>query len=294
MYKYYKRDPYFFLKYNVASILVLGVGSILFYRYWSDLPEIENNWLLFLAILPLCLTNVWIILFSTALVTLAAMTQGAFAVSLRELLLLPLLGALIGLQSAWLMHNAAHESIKPAWLNRLIGEMTGLHQLSGFPGWAVFHIIHHQNPDDPLKDPHPPVLMTFREYFWQMGPLMARVAHNAFFELWGESESTQRMWKMVVWSSLLCRYMRNAFLLIVLGPVVFVLGFIVSKLVNYAWYVHFNYYTHQPNEKGDIEILNLNHNLYYRLMNATMAGIYFHRNHHKKASLFNPRTLDSE
>ena len=294
MYKYYKRDPFFFVKYNIASILILGAASIFFYVSWSELREIDNNWLLFLAILPLCLTNVWIILSSAVLVSVAAAWQGHFAVGPRELLLLPAVGIVVGLQSAWLMHNAAHESIKPAWLNRLVGELTGLHQLSGFPGWAVHHIIHHQNPDDPLKDPHPPALLKFREYFWQMGPLMARVAHNAYFELWGESEHTRRQWKMVVWTSLVCRYARNAFLLILLGPVAFVLGFIVSKLVNYAWYVHFNYYTHQPNEDGEIEILNLNHNFYYRLMNATMAGIYFHRNHHKKASLFNPRMLDSE
>lgn len=293
MYKYYKRDPYFFIKYNAVSILALAAGSILFYMYWSVLPEIDNNWLLFLAILPLCLTNVWIILSSAVLVSVIARMQGFFEVGLQDLWLVPL-GMIIGLQSAWLMHNAAHECFKPAWLNRLIGELTGLHQLSGFPGWAVHHIIHHQNPDDPLKDPHPPVLMKFQEYFWQMGPLMARVARNAFFELWGEREQTQRLWRMVVWTSLICRYMRNVFLLVVLGPMVFVLCFIVSKLINYAWYVHFNYYTHRPNARGEIEILNLDHNLYYKVMNATMAGAYFHKNHHRKASLFDPRKLDSE
>jgi fatty acid desaturase len=294
MYKFYKKDPYFFIKYNIVSILILGAGSILLYNYWSVLPGISNNWLLFLAIVPLVLTNVWIILFSTALLTLAAVTQGAFDVSLREAVLLPLAGIVIGLQSAWLMHNAAHESIKPAWLNRLIGELTGLHQLSGFPGWAVFHIIHHQNSDDPVNDPHPPVLLTFREFFWQMGPLMARVAHAAFFELWGENERAQRLWTWTVRTGLTARYMRNAFLLVLLGPVAFVLGFIVSKLVNYAWYVHFNYFTHRPNAEGDIEVLNLNHNLYYKVMNATMSGIYFHKNHHRKASLFDPRTLEVE
>jgi hypothetical protein len=73
-----------------------------------------------------------------------------------------------------------------------------------------------------------------------------------------------------------------------------VLGLIVSKIVNYAWYIHFNYFTHQPNADGDMEVLNLNHNFYYKLMNATMAGIYYHKNHHRKASLFDPRTLEQE
>jgi fatty acid desaturase len=293
MYKYYKKDPWFFIKYNSVSILALAAGSIFLYTNWSVLPEINNNWLFFLAILPLCLTNVSLILFSAALVSVVAITQGYFVVGLRDLLLLPL-AVVIGLQSAWLMHNAAHESIKPAWLNRLIGELTGLHQLSGYPGWAVFHIIHHQNSDDPVKDPHPPVHLTFREYFGQMGPLMGRVAHNAYFELWGENDHTRRLWRMMVWCSLICRYMRAAFLLILLGPTIFVLCFIVSKVINYSWYVHFNYATHRPNAEGDIEILNLNHNLYYNIMNATMAGAYFHKNHHRKASLFDPRTLEPE
>lgn len=292
MYKYYKKDPYFFIKYNIVSILVLGAGSIFLYTYWSELPEANNSWLLFLAIIPLSLPNLWIISVSGALVGLIAMIQGYFDAGPRELLLLPLAGAIIGLQSAWLMHNAAHESIKPAWLNRFIGELSGLQQLAGFPVWAVHHIIHHQYPDDPAKDPHPPGSMKFREYFRQMGTLVGRVVHSAFFELWGDNEHTRRLWRMTFWSSLICRYVRAAFLLILLGPTIFVLCFIVSKIVNYAWYIHFNFYTHQPNGNGDMEILNLNHNLYYKIMNATMAGIYFHKNHHKKASLFDPRKLD--
>lgn len=294
MYKFYKKDPLFFLKYNAATILLLGAASVLLYLNWSAFRAADNGWLLFLAVVPLALPNLWIIASSGALVALIATLQGQFDVGLRELVLLPLLGAIIGLQSAWLMHNAAHESIKPAWLNRLVGELSGLQQLAGFPVWAVFHIIHHQYPDDPLKDPHPPGTLTVLEYFRNMSVTTARVVHNVYFELWGDNPRTQRLYRMTMLSFLVARYTRAAFLLVLLGPPVFVLCLIVSKIVNYAWYIHFNYYTHQPNANGDMEVLNLDHNLYYKFMNATMAGIYFHKNHHRKASLFDPRTLEPE
>ena len=294
MYKLYKKDRYFFLKYNLVSILVLAFATLLLYLNWSSLREADNGWLLFLVILPLCLPNLWIITVSGLMVAAVAMTQGIFDAGLREFVLLPLLGAIIGLQSAWLMHNAAHESIKPAWLNRVVGELSGMQQLAGFPVWAVFHIIHHQYPDDPLKDPHPPATLTFREYFRQMGKSTGRVVNSVYFELWGDTAETRRLWRITFYSFFVARYMRAAFLLVLLGPAIFVLCLIVSKIVNYAWYIHFNFYTHQPNANGDMEVLNLNHNLYYKLMNATMAGIYYHRNHHRKASLFDPRTLEPE
>ncbi|HEY0963815.1 MAG TPA: fatty acid desaturase [Pseudomonadales bacterium] len=294
MYKLYKKDPLFFIRYNVATILILGLASVLLYLNWSAFRAADNDYLLFLAVIPLALPNLWIIASSGAVVGIVAWTQGYFDTSLQSLVLLPLLGAIIGLQSAWLMHNASHESIKPAWLNRLVGELSGLQQLAGFPVWAVFHIVHHQNSDDPLKDPHPPGTLTFREYFRQMGVSTGRVVHNVYFELWGDNPRTQRLWRMTMITFLLARFTRAVFLLVLLGPTLFVLVLIVSKIVNYAWYIHFNYYTHQPNENGDMEVLNLNHNLYYKFMNATMAGIYFHKNHHRKASLFDPRTLEPE
>lgn len=291
MFKLYRRDPYFFLKYNLATLVVLGCASVFLYLNWSSLHQVRHGWILLLCILPLCLPNLWTILFSALSLVVVCFFLDFFTVSLLDLLLIPL-GVIIGLQSAYLMHNAAHGSIKPGWLNRLTGELAGLQQLMGFPGWAVPHIIHHQHPDDPEKDPHPPEHLSFTQYLSHMGPSMARVARNFYFELWGDSATTRKTWKAMFWTSLLGRYLRAAFLLILLGPKIFVLCFIVSKVVNMLWYVHFNYYTHRPTDSGEMEVLNLDHNLYYRLMNATMAGVYYHKNHHMKASLFDPRNLD--
>ncbi|MGE3756333.1 MAG: hypothetical protein AB7H97_01180, partial [Pseudobdellovibrionaceae bacterium] len=52
-------------------------------------------------------------------------------------------------------------------------------------------------------------------------------------------------------------------------------------------YWHFNYSSHRPTEIG-FEILDLNHNLYYKIANFMSAGTYFHKTHHERPSIFNP------
>jgi fatty acid desaturase len=293
MFKQYKKDIYFLLKYNSANAVLLGFASLLLFQQWSPLASVADSWILLLCILPLSLPNLWTITGSAIVLASVAVSLDLFSVSLGDWWLLPL-GAVIGLQSAWLMHNAAHESIKPRWLNRLLGEICGLQQLMGFPGWAIPHIVHHQFSDDPDKDPHPPQYLTFMQFLAEMGPSMARVARQFFFNLWKDHPQVSRIWQSMVWTSMAARYMRAVFLLVLLGPKIFVLCFMVSKMVNMIWYVHFNYYTHRPTGDGRIEILNLDHNFYYKLMNATMAGVYYHKNHHAKASLFDPRDYDKD
>jgi fatty acid desaturase len=291
MFKQFRRDPLFFLKYNLWSVAILGVASVLLYLYWSDLSATPYSWLLFLCVMPFALPNLWMISVSALSLTVVAFYLGLVTLTAFDWLWV-VAGTLIGLQSAWLMHNAAHDSIQPAWLNRVIGEVCGLQQLMGFPGWAVPHIIHHQNPDDPESDPHPPQYQTFMQYLSAMGPSMARVATRNFHTMWSERSDLQRLWKYTALSSMGARYLRAVFLLLLLGTKIFVLGFIVSKIVNMVFYVHFNFATHRPAANGEIEILNLDHNFYYKFTNATMAGMYFHKNHHAKASLFDPRRLD--
>ncbi len=293
MFKQYKKDVFFLLKYNSANVLILGLVSLFLFHAWSSMAQVPNSWVLLLCILPLSLPNLWTISASALMLAPVALYFNLFQVSLADWWLIPL-SVVIGLQSAWLMHNAAHESIKPKWLNRLVGELCGLQQLMGYPGWAIPHIVHHQFPDDPEKDPHPPQQLSFMQFLGEMGPSMARVAKAYFFNLWQDRPDVARIWNRMLWTSMAARYLRAAFLLILLGPKVFVLCFIVSKMVNMIWYVHFNYYTHRPTGDGRMEILNLDHNLYYKLMNATMAGVYYHKNHHAKASLFDPRSFDKE
>src|SRR4051812_27353163 len=70
-------------------------------------------------------------------------------------------GLYLGVMSAAFMHIAAHRGLRPAWLNRPVGELCAAHQLSVFNGWTIVHLLHHQNPDDPERDPHPPAGYSF-------------------------------------------------------------------------------------------------------------------------------------
>lgn len=291
MYRQFLRDPFFLLKYNVVNILVLSLASVVLLRTWSSIGESLHSWLLLLCVLPMALPNFWTISFSALSLVAVSLYFGMFTMNLADLWLVPV-GALVGLQSAFLMHNAAHGNVRPGWLNRLVGELCGLHQLMGFPGWTVPHIKHHQSPDDPDKDPHPPGHMSFARYLDQMFVQMARAARNTFFEQWGERKDVGRIWAAISYAGMLARYSRTVFLLLLLGTKVFVLGYVVSKLVNMVWYVHFNYATHRPKADGSVEILDLDHNWYYKAINAFMPGVYYHKSHHARASLFDPRKLD--
>ncbi|MCF3649052.1 fatty acid desaturase family protein [Synoicihabitans lomoniglobus] len=291
MLKKFRHDPYFLFKYNVLSVVLLAPVSVGIFLTWSSWGEHPYGWGLLLCIAPLCLPSLWSILGSAVILVPVASALGLVEFSMSSWWLIPL-GALVGLQSAHLMHNAAHRNLRPLWLNRVVGEICGLQQLMGYPHWAVPHIIHHQFPDDPEKDPHPPETLDFLSFMGQMGQSMGRVVQNNFFDLWGGQKDAQAIWDWTRRTSMASRYARAMFLLVLLGPEAFVLGYMVSKIVNMVWYAHFNYATHRPAGNGETKILNLDHNLYYRFMNATMAGAYYHKNHHAQASLADPRKLN--
>ena len=53
----------------------------------------------------------------------------------------------------------------------------------------------------------------------------------------------------------------------------------------------FNYYTHEQQPDGSVEVVNLDMNLYYRFCNTFLFGVFYHKNHHDKPNLFNPMRL---
>src|SRR5690242_18282080 len=50
------------------------------------------------------------------------------------------LGVYVGGISAVFIHNAAHGSFTPHWLNAACGELAGVHQLWGYMGWKLIHL----------------------------------------------------------------------------------------------------------------------------------------------------------
>ncbi len=191
-----------------------------------------------------------------------------------------------------LLHNAAHANFKPRWLNRVIGEAFGLLQLVGFPDWVVVHIIHHAHPDDPERDPHPPRDQSFKNFLLGMRASILRVLLNEYFRLHGQSPKTKRAVIGLAVGSKIEQLAKVTFIYAVAGPQVFAFFFapsIALKMIHYAW---FNYATHLP-EKSSTEIVNRSEGV-YRLVNFVSFGLYFHRNHHLNAKLFNPSKLPSE
>lgn len=191
-----------------------------------------------------------------------------------------------------ILHNAAHGNFKPRWLNRPVGEVFGLFQLVGFPDWVVVHVIHHSHPDDPERDPHPPLDLSFPKFLDGMRASILRVLLKEYFDLHGQSEETKRSILTLALSSKLEQIAKIVFCYAVLGPQAFAFFFapsIAMKMVHYAW---FNYATHQPRER-EVEIVNRDDG-WYRLTNALSFGLYYHRNHHKNPKLFNPSKMKDE
>ena len=205
-----------------------------------------------------------------------------------HLALIPV-GLFIGVMSAALIHNATHRSIRPAWMNRVCGEVCGVHQLYGFLGWPVAHLLHHKYPDDPERDPHPPDHLPFWKFALSMRLSLRRCLTTAYFQKWGDGPRSRRIWAAKNFFAASGMYVRLFFWFLVLGPVAFTLFFIPSLVTNILFFAHFNFYTHRPTNDGKIEILNLNEGIYYRLINRLFLGIYFHKNHHAHPSYANPR-----
>jgi len=292
MLKKFHQDPYYILKYLTLNLLIYAPACFALYKY-SSISPISHFWIIALCILPLVLPSFFPIIGTGFVLMGATVFFNLAEYSLWHLALIPL-GVYVGFNSGFLMHNATHGSIRPVWLNRVIGEFFGLHQLMGFPGWAVVHLLHHLHPDDPKRDPHSPENLTFWEFLHQMGVGMVRVFTEDYFMVWGTGLKYKRIWRGIQIISPFVRYFRALFLLLLFGPIGFVFFYIPSKITTVLSLAHFNYYTHRPLGKDQFQILNLNHNFIYKFLNIMICGTYFHKNHHLKPFLFNPRYLKDD
>lgn len=203
--------------------------------------------------------------------------------------MLILLGLYIGIWTNVLIHNASHSLIGPKWFNRLVGEITGIQLLSGFPGFAIIHLEHHRHSDDLEKDPHPnPPGMGFWQYINETRLQLRKCFSRLYKEQWGENEKYKRSWKRVRPLLPLNRALRAMLLLVIFGPEVFTFCFIVSHIATQLAFGVINFYSHKRKEDGSVEIINLDYNIFYKLLNRVFSGAFYHKNHHLKPNLFNP------
>lgn len=285
-------DRYYLLKYYLLNLTILGSGCLVLQLQWSRLQDFNHLWLWLIGLILFVLPNFSMIFFS-GLFYLGLYLYSQPIVSISMALILILSGTFVGIVSASMIHNASHNNFRPKRINRFLGELNGLFQLSGFAGWTISHTIHHSSPDDPIFDAHPPGTLTFRNYQNLMGTQMKNNLTKKYFDTFGRTLETERIWKTITILLPCVRYIRVLFVMMLLGPMAFTFFFATFKIVNALIFSDFNYRTHRPNQNGDIEILNLNHNLFYKFLNSISWGSYYHKNHHRKPNVLDPRKITS-
>lgn len=277
-------DKNFLFRYYVWNLAFLGIGIALMLGFgrsvfWWEVP------ILFLLVLDVWSTTVGIC--GLLLITFLFYPLHLWYIA-------PILaGIYVGHLSSMLMHNASHGNLRPRFLNRTIGEVCGFIQVYGFIGFQTVHYFHHIHPDDRLLDPHPPSEAdSYFAYLTGVKHLIKRFMDRTWLETFGKSRSDHVWWQTQTGFFFLNQYGRLVFLYILLGPPLFATFFIPSFLANIYLYNKFNYFTHRTNPDGSVEILNLNDTLYEKLVNAMFAGILFHKNHHRRPYLYDPRHSD--
>jgi len=292
-YMRFRKDRYYLLRYYFANIAVLGAAAAMAEVLFGTLGELPYLPLWLVGLVLFVLPSFSLIFLSGLYYLVLAFLVWPESLTPASLALVPA-GILAGTVSAALMHNAAHGNFRRGWQNRFWGEVCGLFQLSGFAGWCISHFIHHSAPDNPEKDAHAPGDMSFRTYVNAMGQLMKANLTARYFEMHGDSVHSRATWSLVGALLPLVRYLRIAFILVLLGPTLFVVLYVPFKIANTLIYGDFNYRTHRPTANGGYEVLNLNHTIWYKVLNAISFGSYFHKNHHRKPNVFNPRHADDD
>lgn len=188
------------------------------------------------------------------------------------------------------LHNASHENIGNSFTNRLAGEFCGAWVLYGFSNFVMIHLLHHRYSDE-KHDPVHPGEMNFFVFLSAPMRYMIRVTKDWLREQHGnESDYEMKMNVQIV------LFHVNLILKVVLwhkifGTELFTFFYLPALLANYGILAHINYVCHRDNADGSVEIVNLNHNAYYRFANFITFGGYFHKNHHVRLNVFNPMKL---
>jgi len=81
---------------------------------------------------------------------------------------------------------------------------------------------------------------------------------------------------------------------LLLGFSGFFLFYVPTYITSVLFFNHFNYFTHRPRNDGTFEILNIDRTPYQRLVNHLFFGVFYHKNHHLKPYLFNPKNMNNE
>lgn len=284
-------DPYYLFDMNMALMKVYAIALLPFIALQGFQGfQFAESWYLWMIALLLLIPHVGISLLFTFLYVGAYVWNDDIHVSLFLGTVLVVAGIYFGIVTASLMHIATHRSIKPKWLNTLVGEICAFQQLVGVAEWSVAHILfHHRYPDDLENDPHPPEGQSYLRYALNMKFNTAMFVNKAYFNKWGQTKEAEKIWQKTGLSILAVGILRVSLWFVLLGPLYFMLFYIPSQIASMLLYTHFNYFTHRPDSNGKYVPINCENRGLIRILNTLTFGAYYHKNHHENPGLFNPK-----
>lgn len=232
------------------------------------------------------------------LTTIALLAHNFFNHTDIELFLSPLviLVALMSIPLGWmvasLLHNTGHGNFKGPLFNRILGEIAGFLAGYGHYNFILVHFLHHIHSDHE-HDPVNPKGMSF--FTFLIAPTKYMIRHTKAYlrEVHGHNKNFESILSTQTVLFYINLILRQLILYTVLGPTFYIAFYLVCVASNIAILAHINYYCHREDEQGTVEVLNLNHNLYYKVANFVTSGGYFHKNHHMNVNLIDPRVLDT-
>ena len=189
------------------------------------------------------------------------------------------------------IHNCAHGNVI-APFNRIVGELCGVVVLTRFASWEIIHRRHHLYSDDTVRDPHP-CQRNYWKFTWHMLLNVERQLQQQFFDLHGHTDKNKRFEQRRVFVSYGTGIMLVACWYLILGPGGFFLWFVPSTIVGILHLAHFNWSTHNGfDDNLNFRPVNLDRGFFW-LGNRIWFGIYYHDNHHRDASIFDPRHMEA-
>ncbi|WP_408096898.1 fatty acid desaturase [Peredibacter sp. HCB2-198] len=244
---------------------------------------------------PLYLLRVYLIemlVFSLFITLLYSVRELATVNLSLGLIALPL-AIIFGCMVASFIHNASHGNVGNRYLNRAVGEFCGTWVLYGFTNFILVHLLHHQYSDEEL-DPVNPKGMSFLIFLSAPMRYMIVVAKKYLFLQHGKSANYALIMNTQTVIFHINLVLKLIFWYLLFGKTLFLFFYLPAFFSNVAILAHINYVCHRDMEDGTVEMVNLNHNLYYKVANFITFGGYFHKSHHMKLNVFNPMKTAQE
>lgn len=246
------RNRWHLVKHYALEIILTSIALLLFHSFnFSQIFKVDN----YLAI---------------SLAIIVAITVGAFLASA--------------------IHNASHDNFSNVYINRFFGEVAGYWVLYGFQNFLMIHHLHHRYSDTDF-DPVNPKDMSFIVFL--SAPMRYMIQRTKKYLIHTHGKNTDYKMIMTIQTVLfnILILLRISAWFVLLGPIFFVSFYLVGIFTTIFLFAHINYYCHRELEDGSVEVLNLDHNLYYKVANFLTVGGYYHKNHHINLKVYNPKYL---